>query len=149
MTTPHSSLPQEIQQFYETGQEASRLEMPFFRWEKIRTLDLLDRFLPPVPAVILDVGGGAGAYAFPLAEKGYVVDLIDPVRLPVEQAREQAAANPRVPRSFQVGDARAIPSADKTVDAVLLFGTLYHLTESTGRLQAIREAHRVLRPGGV
>jgi len=73
------SLEQAILQYYESGQEAGRLESPFARWEKIRTLDLLKRFLPQAPAVMLDVGGGAGAYAFALAENGYIVDLIDPV----------------------------------------------------------------------
>jgi SAM-dependent methyltransferase len=35
------------------------------------------------------------------------------------------------------------------MDAVLLFGPLYHLTDRKDRLVALREAHRVLRPGGV
>src|SRR5580658_216503 len=112
MPAPHVSVEQQILQYYEIGQEAERLESPFSRWEKLRTLDLLERFLPPAPALILDVGGAAGAYAFPLAEAGYVVDLIDPVPLHVEQARQQAAIGQRVPRNFQVGDARAIPCGD-------------------------------------
>jgi SAM-dependent methyltransferase len=32
---------------------------------------------------------------------------------------------------------------------VLLFGPLYHLTERADRLQALREAYRILRPGGI
>jgi SAM-dependent methyltransferase len=143
-----ATLQSEIFGYYNNGQEAARLESPFCRWEKVRTLDLLARFLPPPPAVILDVGGAAGAYAFPLAERGYVVDLIDPVPLHIEQARKQAELTQRGPRSFQVGDARAIPAADATSDAVLLSGPLYHLTDLTERLRAIREVHRVLRPGG-
>lgn len=122
---------------------------PVSRWEKLRTLDLLRRFLPPAPAVVLDVGGGAGAYAFPLAEMGYIVDLIDPIPLHVEQARQRAAMEARVPRKFLVGDARAIPYDDEAADAVLFFGPLYHLTSADDRLQAIREASRVLRGGGV
>jgi len=153
MPAPRSSLEQQILRYYETGQEAERLETPFFRWEKVRTLDLLSRFLPPAPALILDVGGGAGAYAFPLAEAGYVVDLVDPVPLHIEQAKQRAkqgaTTGRRVPRSFQVGDARAIPCDDASADAVLFFGPLYHLTDSGDRLQAIREARRVLRAGGV
>lgn len=145
----HFSLEPHILRYYDSGQEAERLESPFFRWEKIRTWDLLDRFLPPAPAVILDVGGAAGAYAIPLAEKGYAVDLIDPVPLHVEQAKQRAALNQQVPRSFQVGDARAIPCGDGSADAVLFFGPLYHLTDSGDRLKAIREALRVLRAGGV
>jgi SAM-dependent methyltransferase len=149
MSAPRFSLERQILSYYESGQEAERLESPFSRWENVRTLDLLDRFLPPAPALILDVGGAAGAYAFPLAERGYIVDLIDPVPLHLEQAKQRAAMDQRVPRSFQVGDARAIPSDDGAADAVLFFGPLYHLTDSNDRLKAIREAHRVLRHGGV
>jgi SAM-dependent methyltransferase len=149
MPAPHFSLEQHVLRYYESGQEAERLESPFSSWEKVRTLDLLDRFLPPAPARILDVGGAAGAYAFPLAERGYVVDLVDPVPLHVEQAKQRAAMDQRVPRNIQVGDARAIPCDDGAADAVLFFGPLYHLTESNERLKAIREARRVLRAGGV
>src|SRR5262245_30150407 len=148
MTLPEHSPQHEILHYYDKGQEAGRLESPFFRWEKIRTLDLLDRFLPPAPAVVLDVGGGAGAYAFPLAEKGYVVDLIDPVPLHIEQAKEYAALRQRAPRTIRIGDARHIPADDGTADAVLLFGPLYHLSDVNERLLAIREARRVLRTGG-
>ena len=149
MPAPRSSIEQQILRYYESGQEAERLESPFSRWEKVRTFDLLDRFLPRAPALILDVGGAAGAYAFPLAEKGYVVDLVDPVPLHIEQAKQRAARDQHVPRNFQVGDARAIPCEDGAADAVLFFGPLYHLTESNERLKAIREARRVLRAGGI
>jgi SAM-dependent methyltransferase len=149
MAGSHFSLETEIRRYYEAGQEAERLDSPFSRWEKVRTLDLLDRFLPRAPAHILDVGGAAGAYAFPLAELGYVVDLFDPVPLHIEQARQRASTQPLKPRSLEVGDARAIPCKDGVADAVLLFGPLYHLTNYDDRLQAIREAHRVLRAGGV
>ncbi len=147
--TARFSLEQQILRYYESGQEAERLESPFFHWEKVRTLDLLDRFLPRPPALILDVGGAAGAYAFPLAERGYVVDLIDPVPLHIEQAKQRSATHQRALRNFLIGDARAIPSDDGAADAVLFFGPLYHLTDSNERLKAIREARRVLRAGGV
>lgn len=149
MAPPNPPLHPEILRFYKGGQEAARLEDRFSRWEKTRTLALLDRFLPPAPGVVLDVGGGAGAYAFPLADKNYIVDLIDPVPLHIEQARSLAASNQRAPRSFQVGDARAIPCDAGTADAVLFFGPLYHLTDFSERLKAIREARRALRLGGV
>ena len=35
------------------------------------------------------------------------------------------------------------------LDAVILLGPLYHLTEETQRVAALREARRVLKPGGV
>jgi len=144
-----SALAAEILRYYEAGREADRLEAPFFRWERIRTLDLLDRFLRPPPGVVLDVGGGAGAYAFPLAEKGYTVDLVDPVPLHIDQARKHAAGREKTPRNFMLGDARAIPCPDGAAQAVLFFGPLYHLTDAHDRVTAIREAHRALGAGGV
>ena len=51
--------------------------------------------------------------------------------------------------SAAAGDARALGEADASIDAVLMFGPLYHLQDSQERLVALREARRVLRPGGV
>lgn len=42
-----------------------------------------------------------------------------------------------------------MPYPDRVADAVLLAGPLYHLTSRADRLTALREAARVLRPGGV
>ena len=89
-------------------------------------------------------------YALPLAREGYSVHLIDAVSLHVEQAKEASASQPDTPLAdAQVGDARRLVWNDKSVDAVLLLGPLYHLTSRDERLQALREAHRVVRPGGV
>ncbi|MHC5938042.1 methyltransferase domain-containing protein [Nostoc sp.] len=48
----------------------------FFIWKS-----LISRYLPPPPAVIFDVGGGAGVYSFWLAQQGYEVHLIDAIPL--------------------------------------------------------------------
>jgi len=53
-------LASEIIEHYESVDEALRLESPENQIERLRTQELLHRFLPPPPAVILDVGGGAG-----------------------------------------------------------------------------------------
>src|SRR6185295_6561720 len=74
------------------------------------------------------------------------VHLVDPVARHVRQA--EAANHPRRLASARVGDARALDRADASVDVVLLLGPLYHLPERTDRLAALREARRVLRPGG-
>jgi len=47
-----------------------------------------------------------------------------------------------------VGDARALDLPDASADAVLLLGPLYHLVDRADRAAAIREAARILRPGG-
>jgi SAM-dependent methyltransferase len=68
--------------------------------------------------------------------------------LHVEQALEASAADPAAGFTAALGDARDLPQDDESQDAVLLFGPLYHLTQAEDRLQALAEAHRVLRPGG-
>jgi SAM-dependent methyltransferase len=78
------------------------------------------------------------------------VHLLDPVPKHVEQARAASSRQPERPlASAEVGDARHLPHAGATADAVLLLGPLYHLVEREDRLTCLREAHRVLRPGGV
>jgi ubiquinone/menaquinone biosynthesis C-methylase UbiE len=44
---------------------------------------------------------------------------------------------------------RRLRCDDDSVEAVLLLGPLYHLTSRDDHLQALREAYRVVRPGGV
>lgn len=134
---------QDRQVYYARGREAGRLHAGAGRLEFWRTRELLDRWLPSPPATVLDVGGGAGVYSVPLAEAGYDVHLLDPVPLHVEQARAAGVV------SAQRGDARDLPFADGSADAVLLLGPLYHLTARENRVRAGREAFRVLRPGGV
>jgi SAM-dependent methyltransferase len=133
----------EIEAYYERGGEVERLASGAGRLEFLRTWDVLTRVLPPAPARVLDVGGATGVYAAPLAEAGYDVALVDPVASHVAVA----ASLPGV--AAVVGDARALGVRDGTVDAVLLLGPLYHLTDRADRLRAWREAARVTRPGGV
>lgn len=141
---------QRIIRHYEEVDEASRLESGWFQLEQARTRELILRHLPPAPATIVDAGGGAGVYACWLAALGYQVHLIDPVTKHVEQARQAWARQSRHPlASAEVGDARALPHADQSADAVLLLGPLYHLVEKSDRDACLREAHRVLRPGGL
>ena len=133
-----------IRAYYQLLGERDRLRVPASgRLEFLRTWDLLTRVLPPVPARVLDVGGATGVYAGPLAAAGYRVHVVDP--LPAHA--EAAAALPGV--TAAVGDARRLPAAGGSADAVLLLGPLYHLTQRADRVRAWREAARVARPGGV
>ena len=144
-----SLISREIEAHYLKANESERLSNESGELERIRTQAILARYLPPAPAEILDVGGGAGAHAFPLATQGYRVYLIDPVELHLEQARSHQSATGVALASISHGDARRLDLAPESADAVLMLGPLYHLTERSERLQALHEAKRILKPGGV
>ncbi len=140
----------QIVQYYSEGDEDSRLRTGWFQLEHLRTQELLLRHLPPAPATVIDVGGGSGVYACWLAARQYQVHLLDPVPKHVEQARAASAKQPETPlASAQIGDARKLPFEDLSAEAVLVLGPLYHLLERDDRIACLREAHRVLRPGGI
>ncbi|MFH0907603.1 MAG: methyltransferase domain-containing protein [bacterium] len=140
----------EIADFYNAGKEVGRLFQGLGRMEFARLQELMQRYLPPAPAVVADVGGGPGTYACWLATQGYEVHLIDPVPLHVQQARQASEQQPSHPMaSVEVGDARQLTLPDASVDVVFLHGPMYHLTEKSDRLLALAEARRVLRSDGV
>ncbi len=133
----------EVRDFYVDGfREDDRLRLRAHGvLERVRTQELLARFLPEPPASVLDVGGGTGVHAGWLAQRGYSVHVIDPVA-------EHVAVAARLPGvSAALGDARSLAETDKSWDVVLLLGPLYHLEQREDRLQALREARRVARPG--
>lgn len=135
---------------YALGLEESRLFVDGRpRLEYLRTLELLDRVLPPPPARVLDVGGGTGVYAAPLCERGYSVHVVDPVALHVEQATEIARERGLDDLTASLGDARDLRTFGSGYDGVLLLGPLYHLIDHDDRSRAFGEAVRVARPDGV
>ena len=90
--------------------------------------------LPPPPARVLDVGGGAGHQSFPLAQAGYEVTLLDPSAAMLDKARQRlerlpAEAQRRVALLAADGE-----NADEAVngerfDAVLCHGVLGYLDQ--------------------
>src|SRR5262245_51465054 len=102
-----SHFPPEMATHYEAGVELPRLAEGPGQLEFVRTCEIVERFFPPPPTVVLDVGGGPGAYACWLARRGYEVHLIDAMPLHVEQAREASRRQAERPlASAAVGDAR-------------------------------------------
>lgn len=109
---------------------------------------LLDASLPP-HALVLDVGCAAGRVSFAVQTRGgrvIGVDITEAlVREAVTLARERGV---RIP--FCVMDGQALAFEDESFDAVLLLGSvLSHVPVRRVRLAALRDARRVLKPGGV
>jgi 2-polyprenyl-6-hydroxyphenyl methylase/3-demethylubiquinone-9 3-methyltransferase len=96
----------------------------------------------PRPLAILDVACGGGFLANPLAAAGHHVTGIDLSRdsLAVAARHDGTATVAYLPM-----DARALAFPEGHFDAVCMMDFLEHLPE---RDQVIREAARVLKPGG-
>jgi SAM-dependent methyltransferase len=131
--------------YYERGEEEARLAVSaagLLEFE--RTKEIVLRHLPPTPAVVADIGGGPGRYTHWLADLGYRVVHRDLMPLHVTQL-QRARAGAAVDSA--VADARDLDLADRSVDAVLLLGPLYHLDQRRDRLRVLAEARRIARPG--
>lgn len=81
---------------------------------------------------ILDVGCGSGAYVLKLAEK-YQISGVDYQRFPSWNEK---------PHLFSISDAEQLNLEDSSVDTILSFETLEHLSNPE---QALREYYRVCR----
>jgi ubiquinone/menaquinone biosynthesis C-methylase UbiE len=97
--------------------------------------------------VVVDVGCGTATQAIDLAARRPAVRVIgvdgDPQILRLARAKPGAE---RV--ELREGDATALPLADGSAAAVICSLLLHHLAPEP-KQAALREAHRVLRPGGV
>src|SRR6185312_4103387 len=137
----------DIEAYYLRGEERDRLAVgPIAMIEFERTKEIILRLLPPAPALVADIGGGPGRYAQWLAGLGYGVEHRDLMPLHVEQVRAALGENGLV--RTMLGNALDLDLPDSSVDAVLLLGPLYHLKSRADRIQALREAARIVRPGG-
>lgn len=135
---------------YNAGTERNRLREGIGLIEFERTKEILLEKLPPPPAVIYDIGGAYGEYAWWLALRGYEVHLFDLSETNIAMSAELAVEYPGTRlASATVCDARAIPRPEDSADAVLLMGPLYSITEYGERILAIRESRRLLKPGGL
>ena len=135
---------------YNAGIERDRLRFGIGLIEFERTKEILLENLPKPPAVIYDVGGAYGEYAWWLASLGYEVHLFDLSETNIAMSAELAGEYPGVRlASATVCDARSVPRPDKSADAVLLMGPLYSITEYEERILAIKESRRLLKDDGV
>ena len=91
----------------------------------------------PPGARVLDIGCGCGKNLAALTQKGVRANGIDPDASAVEYCRHLGLP-------AEVGSAEALPAADDSLDGCLLDGVL----QFTDVPVALREIHRVLRPGG-
>jgi SAM-dependent methyltransferase len=90
---------------------------------------------------LLDIGCGSGLAAAMAAGLGAVVSGLDAAEALVAIARERTPAG-----DFRAGEMEALPFADASFDVVVAFNSLQYAATPAN---ALREAARVVRPGGL
>ncbi|WP_132875143.1 class I SAM-dependent methyltransferase [Tamaricihabitans halophyticus] len=98
-------------------------------------------FLPKPGKSTLDIGCGEGRVSRDLSANGHRVSGVDVTTELVEAAR---AADPT--GDYRQADAAALPFDDNVFDLVVAYNMLMDVSDVPG---TVREAARVLRPGGV
>ena len=116
--------------------------------QKKWALELLSKLDLKGSERVLDIGCGAGVdslVAAHLVGAGGRVAGLDVTPAMVARARGHLARLDLANVTFQVGDAEALPFPDASFDAVISNG-VFNLT--LDKEKALKEAHRVLKPGG-
>lgn len=115
-------------------------------WEGVRRLLGTGDSLDGRQARIVDIGGGTGGFAVPLAELGHTVQVIDPspdALAALDRRAREAGVADRV--TGQQGDLSDLPDLADEADLILCHGVLEMVDDPAASLASIAD---VLRPGG-
>ncbi len=127
----------------------------YFQWEVrswSRAYPLWHRTLAAIPKdrrQALALGERDGGLSLMLAEHGFTTICSD-LRGPTERAKElHRTFGLEGSITYESIDATAIPKPDESFDVVVFKSMIGALGSKEKQAQAIREMHRVLKPGGV
>lgn len=138
---------QYINDFYNTYDEENRLTSKHGTVEFLTTMRYIEKYIQP-DSHVLEIGAGTGRYSHALARQGYAVDAVELVQHNIDVFRKNTLPDENVTViQGNALDLSAFP--DNKYDITLLLGPLYHLYHNDDKRQALSEAIRVTKQGGV
>ncbi len=140
-----------IEQYYGKFNEDKRLDSRHGQIEYRVTMRYIDDCLKKLEEKrdndrisIIDIGAGTGRYAVPLAERGYEVCAVEPVKHNLSRMKLKSDA-----LTCLGLDARNLKGIeDDRYDIAIMLGPMYHLFTHEDKLKALNEAKRVVKRGG-
>jgi len=151
-----------ITNYYSNYDEESRLVTRPGLVEFLTTMRYLEKYMPNLDkaiktddskaasatAKILEIGAGTGRYSRAIAEMGYAVEAVELVPHNIDIFRKEMTQGQQI--NITQGNALDLSMfAAEIFELTLLLGPLYHLYTVEEKRQAISEALRVTKPGGV
>jgi SAM-dependent methyltransferase len=114
-------------------------------WSALAGETFLDWLAPRPGLHWLDVGCGSGAFSALVAQRcaAAEIDGVDPSEAQLAFARARPIA---CPAQFRLGDAMALPLADRSVDAAVMALVIFFVPDPK---KGVAEMARVVRPGGL
>lgn len=136
-----------LEQYYSQYDEDNRLRSKHGFVEFHTTMRYIEKYIKPGDRV-LEIGAGTGRYSHALAQQGYRVDAVELVQHNIDIFKQNTQRGENV--TILRGNALDLSAfQNDTYDITLLLGPMYHLYSVEDQKQALREALRVTKPGGV
>jgi len=136
-----------LEEYYSHYDEGGRLATKHGSVEFLTTMRYIEKYLRP-GAKILEVGAGTGRYSHALAQRGFAVDAIELTEHNIAAFKENTTPGEQV--TIAQGNAVDLSMfGDGSYDITLLLGPMYHLFTAGEKKQALAEAIRVTKRGGV
>lgn len=133
--------------YYNSYDENSRLESKHGTVEFLTTMRYIEKYIREGDSV-LEIGAATGRYSHSLARQGYTVDAVELVEHNIEIFRKNTLPDEKITvTQGNALDLSAFP--DNKYDITLLLGPLYHLYNDEDKRQALSEAIRVTKKGGI
>lgn len=133
--------------FYANYDEEGRLLSRHGSVEYLTTMRYIEKYLKP-GMDILEIGAATGRYSHALARIGYRVEAVELVEHNIRLFQENTQPGENI--AIRQGNAKDLSFyGDDIFDMTLLLGPMYHLFTEEEQKQALSEAIRVTKPGGL
>ena len=138
-----------LEAYYNSYNEEGRLLSRHGQVEYRTTMKYIEESLAGISdPSILEIGAGTGRYSVTLAKQGRRVTALELIAHNLEILRSKLDGTESI--CAMQGNALDLSAlADATFDMTLMMGPMYHLFTEADKIQALSEAVRVTKPGGI